>query len=112
MRLHSLLSLVFCLSCGTGAADAPPVPELQMPVDPPAPKPPTLRPLVRLTTSPTDSQTFLNTAKGIAVTADGTIHVAWLEIIVAAPFPGHARQGQILYSRSADGGMSFSAPRM
>src|SRR5262249_32406838 len=74
--------------------------------------PPALGPIVRLTTSPTDSQTFLNTAKCVAVTADGVIHVAWLEIIVAAPFPGHARQGQILYSRSTAGGKNFSAPRM
>jgi hypothetical protein len=66
---------------------------------------------VRLSQTPTDSQTFLNTSKCLAVTADGVIHVAWLEIIVAAPFPGHARQGQISYSRSTDGGQTFSAPR-
>src|SRR5262245_50135344 len=50
-----------------------------------------LGPIVRLSRTPEPSQTFLNTARCVVVAADGTIHVAWLEVLVAAPFPGHAR---------------------
>lgn len=40
----------------------------------------------------------------IAVAADGTVHVLW-NIALAKPYTGHVR-----YSRSTDGGRSFSAP--
>ena len=108
---YFLLVATFCFfssSCNQAPADSPPVP----PVEPPAPTTPRLGSIVRLTQTTTDSETFLNTGKCVAVSADGIVHVAWLEIVMAAPFPGHARQGQIAYSRSIDGGMTFSAPRL
>ncbi len=40
----------------------------------------------------------------IAVAADGTVHVTWT-VSLAKPFTGHVR-----YSRSTDGGASFSPP--
>ena len=103
MRCHVFLSILIGLSGGYGCSpppgDAGPAAADSLP----------LSPLVQISQSATDSQTFLNTSKCVAVTADGVIHVAWLEIQVAAPFPGHAQQGQITYSRSTDGGQTFSA---
>ena len=69
----------------------------------------TLDPIVRLSESPTDSQTFLNTAKCVAVDGADTVHVVWLEVLVAEG-GGHATQGQLVYSRSTDGGTTFQPP--
>lgn len=115
MRVDSFFLFALCFSCGAGCSPNSPMemtpPPIETPTDPPVSKSPMLGPIVRLSNSPTDSQTFLNTAKCVAVTADGVIHVAWLEIIEAKPFPGHAKRGQIVYIRSSDGGNSFSTPR-
>lgn len=66
-------------------------------------------PVVRLTRTPADSETFLNTAKCVAADDAGTIHVAWLEVAVPAG-GGHAAQGQVFYTRSTDGGSTFATP--
>ena len=70
---------------------------------------PTPGPVVRLTTTPTPSQTFLNNAKCVAVDGSGRIHVVWLEILQQGS-DGQALLGQLFHSRSVDGGQSFSTP--
>jgi hypothetical protein len=69
----------------------------------------TLGPIVRLSDTSTPSQTFLNTGKCVAVDEAGAVHVVWLEIL-AGDAGGHAGQGQVVYSRSTDGGTTFAWP--
>src|SRR5262245_12132096 len=105
MRHKSILPFFIFLLTGS-ACDSMPEASPPTPSPEPMPSPSPWGPIVRLSQSTLDSQTFLNTSRCVAVTADGVIHVAWLEIVVAAPFPGHARQGKIVYSRSSDGGQT------
>ncbi|MBI5502498.1 MAG: exo-alpha-sialidase [Deltaproteobacteria bacterium] len=70
----------------------------------------TLDPIVRLSDSPTDSQTYLNTAKCIAVDGAGTVHVVWLEVLGDGSGSGHTAQGQLVHARSTDGGSTFAPP--
>ncbi|MBI5489374.1 MAG: hypothetical protein HY905_18725 [Deltaproteobacteria bacterium] len=70
----------------------------------------TLDPIVQLSHSPTDSQTFLNTAKCVAVDGAGSVHVVWLEVLGEGSGSGHAAQGQLVTTRSTDGGSTFAPP--
>src|SRR5262245_49715396 len=58
---------------------------------------------VRLTNDAADSLTTYNFARGVALTADGAVHVAWYD----------TRDGvsQIYHARSLDGGTTWEPPR-
>lgn len=76
----------------------------------PTPAPSLLQPIIRLSDTPTPSQIHLNNAKAIGVDDAGTVHAVWQEVLQPGPSEGYADQGQITYSRSTDGGHTFSTP--
>jgi hypothetical protein len=71
---------------------------------------PFLQPVVRLSYTPTPSQIHLNNGKAIAVDDAGVVHTVWQEVLQPGPSEGYAKQGQVYYSRSTDGGRTFSSP--
>ena len=65
--------------------------------------------IVQLSPGPLPAQTFLNNARCIAVDDAGAIHVVWVQV-QGPPTDGIEAKGQLFYTRSRDGGATFSPP--
>jgi hypothetical protein len=66
--------------------------------------------IVQLSHDAAQAQTFLNNARCLAVDEMGTVHVVWVESTPPGK-DGLEPTGQLFYTRSLDGGMSFAAPK-